>query len=137
MKYIISISIILTFCLPLLLLPTTVSALGFGDAQEQLETAGGEAYGDVSETTIEDFVGDIINTLLSLTGVIFICLIVYGGYLWMTAQGHEDQIKKATSVLRAAFIGIIIVVLAYGITYFVIEQLLSNTSTEEAVNDES
>ncbi|MEA3272764.1 MAG: pilin [Patescibacteria group bacterium] len=126
MKYLVAFSLIL-----ILLAPVPSLALGLGDAQEQLEEAGGAAYGEDAETEIEAVIGDIINALLSISGVVFLVLMVYGGYLWMTAHGNEDAVKKAKSVLTAAFIGIIIVVLAYGITYFVIEQLLNTTSSPE------
>jgi len=105
--------------------PVFVSGAGLGDAQGQLETAGGIAYGADAETEFESVLGNLINTLLSITGIVFLLLMIYGGYLWMTARENQDQAKKAKDVITAAFIGIVIVVLAYGITFFVIEQLLS------------
>jgi hypothetical protein len=48
---------------------------------------------------------------------------IYGGYLYMTAQGNEDQVEKGKDVIKNAVIGIVIIFLAYTITNFVISKL--------------
>ncbi|QQS60425.1 hypothetical protein IPN41_00350 [Candidatus Falkowbacteria bacterium] len=65
----------------------------------------------------------IIKSFLGLLGVIFIILIVLAGYNWMTAAGDEEKIKKATSTIRSAIIGLLIIIAAYSITYFVFQNL--------------
>jgi len=69
--------------------------------------------------SISDIVAAVIRALLSLLGIIFIILMIYGGFMWMTASGDDEQVKKALSVIKNAIIGLIIVVGAYAITYFV------------------
>jgi hypothetical protein len=64
-------------------------------------------------------VGTIIKGLLSLIGVIFMAYIFYGGYLWMTASGKEDQLEKAKAIIKNSIVGLIIVLGAYAITFFV------------------
>lgn len=119
-----SFAIILT-----VLIPFALSA-GFNDAQKQLEEAGGAAYGEeATETSMEEFAGNIINALLSMSGVIFILLMVYGGYLWMTGRDDTKQVEDAKKVIRAAIIGILIVVASYGISRFIIESLFSDSGT--------
>lgn len=68
-------------------------------------------------------VATIIKGFLGLLGVIFIILIVIAGYNWMTAAGDEEKIKKATSTIRSAIIGLLIIIAAYSITYFVFQNL--------------
>ena len=51
----------------------------------------------------------IIQTGLGFLGVIFVFLMIYGGFLWMSDQGNEDQVKKAKDLISAAIIGLIIV----------------------------
>jgi len=65
----------------------------------------------------------IIKTVLSLLGVIFMILMVYGGSIWMTAGGKEDRVKKAKDLIQAAIIGLVIVVSAYAISIFVISKI--------------
>lgn len=70
-------------------------------------------------------VGSIINIFLSVIGVIMVVLMVYGGYLWMTARGDEDRVKQAKSTLQNAVIGIVIILLAYSISSFVVRGLVA------------
>ena len=65
----------------------------------------------------------IIYTVYGLIGVIFFVLIIYGGILWMTAGGNDTQVKKAQNIIQRAAIGLLIVVLAYAITYFIFQNL--------------
>ena len=41
----------------------------------------------------------------------------------MTARGNEERVKKAQSIFKESVWGIAIVVSAYAITYFVINQI--------------
>ena len=77
--------------------------------------------------SIPQFTGSIIGTGLSMIGVVFFILMVYGGFLWMTAHGNEDQSKRALDTIIAATIGIIIIMAAYAITSFVFKSV---TATE-------
>ena len=61
----------------------------------------------------------VINAFLSIFGTIFLILMILGGYKWMMASGREEEVKKAKDTIRAAIIGLIIVVSAYAISYFV------------------
>ena len=48
---------------------------------------------------------------------------MFAGYLWMTAGGDSGKVDKAKSYMLNAVIGIIIILAAYIITEFVIEQV--------------
>lgn len=76
-----------------------------------------------SSFTIGAAVATVIKAFLGLLGIIFIFLMVYAGYHWMTAAGDEQKVTKAKDTLRTAIIGLIIIVAAYSITYFVIKAL--------------
>ncbi len=80
------------------------------------------------EATIEDvgvsqIIADVVEAFLGLLGIIFVILIILGGYNWMTAGGNEEKVTKAKETIRHAIIGLIIVVSAYAITYFVFSSL--------------
>ncbi len=76
----------------------------------------------------------VVNTVLSLLGIIFFGMMMYGGLRWMTAHGDDALAEKARNAIQAGIIGFIIVVLSYAITYFVFNKLIvtSNTSTNSA-----
>ncbi len=58
----------------------------------------------------------IIRIILGLLGTVMLILNLYGGYLWMTAAGNEEQVTKAKTTIRNATIGLAIVLSAYSIT---------------------
>ena len=84
------------------------------DELTQTATEGGLPTLDLFTT-----IGTLVNALLGLLGVIFLLLTIYAGFLWMTARGETDQVKKAKNILMQAVIGIIIVTSAYAITAFI------------------
>jgi hypothetical protein len=91
----------------------------------------GQAAGydpNTSETTFSSTLGLVVRMLLSFSGVIFMSLTVYAGFLWMTARGEEAKVEKAQSILRASIIGLIITVGAYSITNFVVPRILERTT---------
>ena len=76
------------------------------------------------DATPEYIIARVINIVLSIFGLLFMILIIYGGCTWMTARGEEQRATKAKETITAAVIGLIIVVAAYAISYFVVENLL-------------
>lgn len=82
----------------------------------------------LSNADLGQTVGSIIAIVLSLIGTIFLVLLIYAGILWMTARGDSEQVSKSKDIIRAAIIGLVIVLSAYAITYFVAGRL-SGTAT--------
>ncbi|MBI4713660.1 hypothetical protein HY771_00525 [Candidatus Uhrbacteria bacterium] len=75
-------------------------------------------------TSLPVLVGGFIQVLLGVVGIIFLVLAVYAGVLWMTAGGDAKKVTSAKDILRNSLIGIIIIVAAYALTKFVVEQLV-------------
>ena len=63
--------------------------------------------------------GQVLGAALSFAGVIFSLLMIYGGILWMTARGNEQQTTKALDIIMAAVIGLVIVLGSYALVTFV------------------
>ena len=85
-----------------------------------IETKNAAGLGDIS---IGQVVAQIIKVVLGLLSIVFLILIVMAGFKWMTAGGNEEQIKKSTATIKAAVIGLIIVLAAYTLTYFIFTYL--------------
>jgi hypothetical protein len=93
----------------------------------RLQNVGTNAgYGAANETTVTEIVGMVINGMLALLGTIFIILMLLAGYNWMTAHGDEEKITKAKDTLRAAIIGLIIVIGAFAIWRFISDFLITS-----------
>ncbi len=117
--------IISLMALSLLLVPA-VQVYAQTDLSQQI--AGKSGYGTATSNTLSETVGKVIKILLGLLGIIFLALTVYAGFLWMTAQGEEDKISKAVGILKTSVIGLIIIIAAYSITYFVLANAFALTS---------
>lgn len=105
--------IILSF---LLLLPLKTLALDTG-----LETAAPPSLINIS--SIPQAAKILINAALSLLGVLFIIMIILAGFKWMTAQGDAKKVEEAKENIKNAVIGLVVVLAAYSITYFVFQAL--------------
>ena len=77
-----------------------------------------------SSNFLQTKAGQIVGTVLSFVGVLFLILMIYAGILWMTAQGNDQQVSKAKSLLINGVIGLIIVFAAYAITSFIGQEIL-------------
>lgn len=73
-------------------------------------------------------IGKYLGIVLSFVGILFLMLMIYGGYMWMTAAGNDQQVDKAKTIITNAVIGIAVVVSAYGITQFVFRNLLPTSN---------
>lgn len=91
---------------------------GAGAGNYGLGSITGLPTGEVSDVIIR-----IIRYVLSLVGVVLFAMLIYGGFMYMTSAGNEDQIKKAKNVLTYAIIGIVIIAMAFLIAEFVIGAL--------------
>lgn len=110
-----------TSLISLLHVAPAMAAGNLGDALGNLGTAGKQA--GTAETSVEAVVGQTIFTALSFVGIIFLVLMVYAGYLWMTARGDQGVVEKAQGIIRAAIIGLVVVMSAYAITAVVTARL--------------
>lgn len=65
-------------------------------------------------------IAQIINIILGFIGIVFVCLVTYAGFMYLTAAGEEDKAKKAMTLLSQAVIGLVITLAAWSISYFVV-----------------
>ena len=95
-----------------------MTGIGPGELAE-----GTAAQAGLSSGSIGPLIAQIIRGLLGLLGAIFIILMIVAGFSWMTAGGNEEQVKKSTSIIKSAVIGLVIVLAAYAVTYFLFTYL--------------
>jgi len=98
-----------------------ISAQGPLKDLQEVGQSGGYAEADVF--SLSQFIGTVISTILSLLGVLFISLMIYGGFKWMKASGREEDVKVAQDTIRRAIIGLIIITSAYAIMSYVMASL--------------
>ena len=76
-----------------------------------------------SRSGVDDIVGRVILGVLSLVGVVFFLFIIYGGLIWMTADGNEEKIKRANNIIMNSLFGFILILASYGFVYFLADYL--------------
>lgn len=89
-----------------------------------LTNTGTKALIDTSKT-IGHVVGGVVVVALGLLGLIFLILLVYGGFKWMESQGEDKKVAEARGMIYQAIIGLAIILAAYAITEFFVTQLQS------------
>ena len=81
------------------------------------------AFGNKQPDDIRYTLARIINIVLSLLALIFLVLVLIAGFKYMTAAGNEDKVKESLKQITQAIIGLIIILMAWGITYFILVRL--------------
>lgn len=85
--------------------------------------AFGEAAGFSTDLDIRLMIARLIRTVISFIGIVLVVLILYGGFVWMTAAGSAERVEKAKKILTNAIIGIVIVIASFAITSFILGAL--------------
>lgn len=98
---------------------------GGGNAGDKygLKQTASEAQLPNIDKDLPAIVGIMIAALLGLVATVFFALMVYGGFLWMTAAGNGEQVGQAKKLIMNAVLGIIVISAAYAITNFVINAI--------------
>jgi len=104
----------LLFLFILLLTSTSVSALKLPNPLEAI------SGGKTGTEAVPYIVGNIIKGVLGIVGIIALVYFIYGGILWMTSGGNEQQVKQGKDTLVWAIFGLVIVFFSYALSNFVI-----------------
>lgn len=69
----------------------------------------------------------IIRVALGFLGLVAVLIVLYAGYMWMTAGGEQERVNTAKKTLKNGLIGLVIILMAFSIVSFVISRLSSAT----------
>lgn len=83
-------------------------------------------------TDLAGLIGKMLQTVLSFVGVLFLLLMVYAGFVYMTAHGDEKKVTSAKQMITGAIIGVVIIASAYAITSFVLGAVAGDGQTTSA-----
>lgn len=73
-------------------------------------------------TSIEALLADILQLVSRLGAIIAVLYFIYGGFLYVTAQGDEDKVGKAHGTLKWAAVGTAVLLSAE-----IIARIIENT----------
>ncbi|MBT4856959.1 hypothetical protein HON52_02105 [Candidatus Uhrbacteria bacterium] len=87
----------------------------------ELAVAGGAS--GLSTASLPEVIGTLVSVFLSALGIVLLIIIIYAGFLWMTAGGDADKVEKAKKWMINGVVGLVIVMASYAITAFIISAL--------------
>ena len=102
---------------------SAVSLWGSDTLRGNIQTQTG-----LGNTDPREMVASVIKILLGFLGIIAVVLILYAGFLWMTAGGDSKNVDSAKNILKAAVIGLIIILMSYAIANMVLTQISTATN---------
>jgi hypothetical protein len=82
----------------------------------------------LANTDIRVTIAKIIRAAMGFIGIGMVVMIIYGGFSYMTAGGNDEKTGQGKKILIGGIIGLAIVLSAFGISNFVINQLVQATS---------
>lgn len=94
-------------------------------------------YGQTGGTPPRDIrimAARLIRVVLELLGLIALAVIISGGFKWMTANGDEDKVESAKKQLTNGAVGLLIIIVAFAIATFVLNQLIFITTGIQPVS---
>jgi len=74
----------------------------------------------LAKTELPVFVMQIVNYALVLVGVLALGMLVYGGFMYITAQGDGKRVEQAKNIIIYAIIGSVVSGVAAAVVNFVV-----------------
>lgn len=84
------------------------------DSPENITAATG------GEGSFRTLARTIVNFFLYFLGFIATLMIIYGGILYVTSAGNDENVGKAKKILMYAIVGIVVILLSFAIVNTVI-----------------
>jgi len=78
---------------------------------------------------------NIINIALGLLGIIAVSIVIYAGFVWMTSAGDEEKVERAKKLLINGVIGLVIILLAFGIVTFIVNKVSDAVNGNNTTNN--
>ncbi|NBS41442.1 hypothetical protein EBS80_02175 [bacterium] len=99
--------------------PALAQTLSATDQLNQVATGGG-----LPTVSAPIIIARIIRVVLGTLGIIFTIVVLYAGFIYMTAQGDDTKIKTAKAMIKNGIIGLILCLLSFTITTYILDRLV-------------
>jgi len=81
------------------------------------------------EAGVDKAISTLVNAIITISTIAFIILFLVGGIMYLTTMGSEEQSGKAKKLLVDAVIGLVIVLAAWAISTWIINQLKGSSDS--------
>lgn len=109
-----------------LLVDFVAAADGFSRIGEGLNKTADKVFGSAAQHPKRDLpniIGLIIRGALSLLGVIYLIMLIIGGFMWVGSKGNKEVVDKAKDIIIHATVGLCMTLVGYAITAFMLSFL--------------
>lgn len=104
-----------------------VDSWGCEGLEEQINEFGGRRATELPKYCDEgEIYKKIIFWLYFILGIGAVIMVVYGGYVYMTARGNDAQTKKAKTILLYTVAGLAVAIIATAIVTIVVNLVVDN-----------
>ena len=118
-----------------LLFIDSVKAQSFGNLSDSLANIAGQTNdtqgGRIGKADLPTIVGGILYGVLGFLGVLCLVIIIYAGIKWTMAGGNQETVASARKTIQYAIIGVIVILGAYAISIYVVEQVIGRDRTDD------
>ncbi|MBN1494772.1 PKD domain-containing protein [Candidatus Peregrinibacteria bacterium] len=81
------------------------------------------------QTNLRDFVINAVNFILGFLGLLAVIIVIYGGFMYLTAMGNEEKTGKGKKSIMYAMIGIVIILISFALVNTVIKGIGRGTDS--------
>ncbi len=82
-------------------------------------------------------IGKIINVSLSFLGVVAVGIILFGGFMYMTAGGSDEKVGTAKKIMINGVIGLVLILASFAIARFILSALGGSTGSGSVSNGDT
>lgn len=102
------------------------------NADKSLQTISKNA--GVGTSDLPTIIGNIINVIFGILGIVLLGYLLYAGFLWMTSGGDDKKVGAAKTMIRNAIIGLIIMASAFALARWIISALSEATESGTGIS---
>lgn len=95
----------------------------FAATEDQLRTEIEKKLPNSSSGADQNLINNVLNISYAFIGVVAVGFIIYGGIQYSISNGDPGKITKAKHTIMYSLIGLLIVMLAAAITFFITQTL--------------
>lgn len=93
------------------------------DTSMKLEIGTGKNQVNVPKNDANEVIGGVLTSVYYLLGIAAVIAIIVGGIMYATSAGDPNQITRAKNIILYSVVGIVVVLMAFTITSFVIGRI--------------
>ena len=86
------------------------------------------SYSGLTSKDVRENITDMLRIAMGVLGTVAVVIVIYAGFLWMTAGGNDERVGQAKKWLYGGVIGLALILTSYSISSWVISHLVDSTT---------